>query len=98
MGCLFKRKATNEYNVMTIKYNTYESVLGIDYITPCPHEQKGKYTHVIINVGSKACCRCPYHMGKETDYVKCKLNEKDVSVLQKEKEEFFVAQKEWWRR
>jgi len=81
---------------MRIKYNTYESILGVDYITPCPHSQEGKYTHETINVGSRACCRCPYYISKETDSVNCKFKEKNVSVLPKEKNAIFVFKKERW--
>lgn len=80
---------------MIIKYNIFESILGIDYITPCPHNQKGRYTNEIIKVGGMACCRCHYYMGKDIDSVKCKFKMKDVSVLPKEKEAIFVHKKGW---
>ena len=79
---------------MIIKYNIYESVLGVDYVTPCPFGQKGRYTHELINVGSNACCRCQYHTDKNTECVKCKYDKKDVTILPKE-EKIFINKKEW---
>lgn len=40
MGCLFKRKTINKHNVMIIKYNIYESVLGVDYVTHARLDKK----------------------------------------------------------
>lgn len=67
-----------------IRFKQIDSVLGSDYPTLCPYEQKGRYTHEIIGVGSRACHLCKYYGGVAEDYVKCKF-ERNVSVLQKEK-------------
>ena len=82
---------------MKIKFDTCESCMGTEYLTPCPHEQKGRYTHELINVGSKACRGCKYHVDKKDNYVICKFK-KDVSVLpKKEKQAIFTDPKKWWR-
>lgn len=46
--------------------------------TPCPLNMVGKYTHLPITVGSRACERCENHLEVDGEYVKCKAR---VSVL-----------------
>lgn len=66
------------------KFKQIDSVLGRDYVTPCPNEQKGKYTNDIMMVGSRACRLCPYYGGIADNYVKCNFD-KYVSILQQNK-------------
>lgn len=54
-----------------IRFEQRDTILGSEYITPCPNEQKGKYTHCLIEVGSRVCQLCKYHGGIVDSYVKC---------------------------
>lgn len=67
-----------------VRFNQIDTALGSDYTTPCPSEQKGKYTKSLITVGSRACRLCAYHGGIADNYVKCNFD-KYVSILQKNK-------------
>lgn len=66
------------------RFKQVDTALGSDYTTPCPNEQKGKYTNSIIMVGSRACRLCSYFGGIADNYVKCNFD-RYVSILQKNK-------------
>ena len=67
-----------------IKFEQIDSAMGSDYLTICPFGMKGRYTHEIIGVGSRACHLCKHYGGVANDYVKCNF-ERNVSILQKKK-------------
>lgn len=45
----------------------------LEYVTPCPNNMEGRYTHDLIMVGSKACQRCEHfhHIELENQSVAC---------------------------
>lgn len=66
------------------RFKKIDTVLGSDYITPCPNEQKGKYTNKVIMVGGRACRLCTHFCGIADNYVKCNFD-RYVPILQKNK-------------
>lgn len=47
----------------------------MEYVTPCPNNMDGKYTHDRLMVGSLACQRCEHfhHIELENQSVACKF-------------------------
>lgn len=69
-----------------IRFDTQEFCNGTNYVTLCPYGVVGRFTHEIIMVGSVACERCEYYLGKKDNFVKC--NYRYVFYISKNKENF----------
>lgn len=56
------------------RYKVNEFIGGYyEYVTPCPFEMSGRYTHERLMVGSLACQRCEHFkkINKEDCIVSC---------------------------